>query len=51
MNIFRYTEREQAVMHFEHEPGKVMEFDFVGDRITIIYVAQMRTPKIIEIYS
>lgn len=26
-----YQKRFQAVMHFEHEPGKVMEFDFAGD--------------------
>ena len=29
--LSRYLESRKAVMHFEHEPGALMEFDFAGD--------------------
>lgn len=35
-HLSRYSDRKQAVMHFEHEPGKVMEFDFAGDPLSYI---------------
>lgn len=31
-----YQKRFQAVMHFEHEPGKLMEFDFAGDPVSYL---------------
>jgi transposase len=32
----RYLQSRNAVMHFEHPPGELMEFDFAGDPISYI---------------
>lgn len=32
-HLQRYNLQTKAVMHFEHEPGKLMEFDFAGDNL------------------
>ena len=35
-HLQRYSEQTKAVMHFEHEPGKLMEFDFAGDDLEYV---------------
>ncbi len=32
-HLQRFSEQSKAVMHFEYEPGKLMEFDFAGDNL------------------
>ena len=32
--LSRYLESRKAVMHFEHAPGELMEFDFAGDPLS-----------------
>lgn len=32
-HLQRYDQQTKAVMHFDHEPGKLMEFDFAGDNL------------------
>jgi transposase len=36
--LSRYLESRKAVMHFEHEPGALMEFDFAGDPLYYVDV-------------
>lgn len=35
-HLSRYQERRKAVMHFEHSPAELMEFDFAGDPISYV---------------
>lgn len=35
-HLSRYQESRKAVMHFEHPPAELMEFDFAGDTISYI---------------
>lgn len=34
--LSRYLESRKAVMHFEHSPGELMEFDFAGDPLNYV---------------
>jgi transposase len=38
-HLIRYLNSRKAVMHFEHEPGALMEFDFAGDPLYYVDVA------------
>lgn len=35
-HLSRYLESRKAVMHFEHSPAELMEFDFAGDTISYV---------------
>ncbi len=35
-HLSRYQESRKAVMHFEHSPAELMEFDFAGDPISYV---------------
>lgn len=35
-HISRFLETRKAVMHFNHEPGAVMMFDFAGDKLPLV---------------
>ena len=35
-HLSRYLESRKAVMHFEHSPAELMEFDFAGDPINYV---------------
>jgi len=35
-HLCRYLESRKAVMHFEHTPAEVMEFDFAGDPLSYV---------------
>lgn len=44
-HLGRYLESRKAVMHFEHSPAELMEFDFAGDPITYV---DLQTGEIIK---
>lgn len=37
-HLCRYLESRKAVMHFEHTPAEVMEFDFAGDPLNYVEI-------------
>lgn len=44
-HLGRYLESRKAVMHFEHSPGELMEFDFAGDPMSYV---DLQTGEIIK---
>ncbi len=44
-HLGRYLESRKAVMHFEHSPAELMEFDFAGDPISYV---DLETGEIIK---
>lgn len=44
-HLSRYLESRKAVMHFEHDPGALMEFDFAGDPL---YYVNIQTGELIK---
>jgi len=44
-HLSRYLESRKAVMHFEHSPGELMEFDFAGDPMSYV---DLQTGEIIK---
>lgn len=44
-HLLRYLNSRKAVMHFEHEPGALMEFDFAGDPL---YYVDLETGELIK---